>query len=670
MVEVRRFTIRPKIKEKESLTGYLIRIANANDTKSFSEIGNLIKKDDVKSFNRNFTYTLDVYPSDMINIQVLSNLLNVPTEKLQLHTFEPFVQLFYPETSGKMVFNKEIDFKHRRFCKSCLKENGVFKFLWQVKEICICDKHLTKLEYKCEKCGSEQPYFPTDTVEYLKCNCGELLYKDPETKIMESDIIDNQLRIYRDWNFIVSPQTFINIFGDSKQFKRKIALLLLYLTFSGKSIASRKNPYLTRNQVKKLINIIKSNSNDYLVLGGILKSLRTLNLELDDISAKTVPMSFIKLILGGKKENSSKPMCTSPWCKSFGSKESIKNIRSSSKGNYLLKANLYKQHHICIDCWVQLGINKESGKWNEINLSQPLLMEIRDLIENGDSVNKISNELKLDYYKIHFYLGYLSRFNMITKSRVLSKNIKNNEIGGEELVQFFELKPFWKNYNLLVRNASRIFGWSPLTTFYYYWSPEVQELIYLDKNNHTSKIENRKQLIEKANKVISDLESSQVHIAVKEVAAALGTDKNVIYYHNLSTDIKDANKRIGTINKNDEGEFIKNRIYSFVNENKKIQQQILKKDIYSYLGRSPEYIKKHFSHIHALIHHVVQSNKAEQNKIKKDNVKEIIKGIYCSHGRLDYGILGHILGVTEETLKRHYYRLINQTLTEIKEKRS
>jgi hypothetical protein len=117
------------------------------------------------------------------------------------------------------------------------------------------------------------------------------------------------------------------------------------------------------------------------------------------------------------------PKCNTPWCGSFGSKKSMLNLRKFSKGKYIKKTNLYKQHHICIDCWSQVGINKVSDRWAEINLSITLLKEIEELKRQDFTVNKISKKLNIEYYKIVIYLGYLYRFDLTPKSTFLLINI-------------------------------------------------------------------------------------------------------------------------------------------------------------------------------------------------------------------------------------------------------
>ncbi|MDC3414768.1 TniQ family protein [Terrihalobacillus insolitus] len=660
-----KFTIRPRLFEGESVTSYLVRVAHANQI-SFSELWKIVKKGDKYSVNRYYANKFDLYPNDLIDIKLLSKLLNMPNKILESHTFEPFISLFYPGASGRMSFSTDINLKHRKYCKSCLRETGVFKLIWQVKEITICDIHLTRLESICGKCGCVQPYLP-EYSGYFKCCCGELLFNGLEKKEQEGDLLSKQLRIYRDWNYLISLQTHKNIKPNIQKIKRKIAITLLYLTFSGgNSIASRKNKYLTRNQVKKMVKIAKNDLNNSVVLNGLLKPMRVLNLEITELRGISVPFSYIKFILGKKKVENSKPRCKTPWCQSFGRRSSMRNLRRISNGRYIPKINLFRQHHICTDCWIQIGIDKNKGEWTEVNLSIPLLMKILELVESGLSVNRISKKLKLEYYKIVKYLGYLYRFNMIQNNNTMKKDIKSNEILGANLVSYFlELKPFWKNYQTLFRRASKIFGWSPLETFYYYWSPVIQQLLYLEMNMPTINVKNRIGLVEDVKNVLNNVEETNSEITVEEVAAAIEVNENVLYYHSLSDLVRDTNKRIRSIRKSNEEDHIVKKINEFVAEKKNKRRQIFKKDIYKYLGKSPSYINKNYPNLQSSIHDIAENSKLEQKVIREENIKEIIHDNIRSYGRLDLNVVSDMLGITEESLKNGYYRLINQTLKEI-----
>jgi hypothetical protein len=66
-------------------------------------------------------------------------------------------------------------------------------------------------------------------------------------------------------------------------------------------IVSRSNPHLTRGQVNKLIGIAREEIKGNIALEGLLKPLRSLNIELDKLNEISVPYSSIKKYWGERK---------------------------------------------------------------------------------------------------------------------------------------------------------------------------------------------------------------------------------------------------------------------------------------------------------------------------------------------------------------------------------
>jgi hypothetical protein len=62
----------------------------------------------------------------------------------------------------------------------------------------------------------------------------ELLFSEGNgTRIKEVEILNMQLRIYRDWKYLLSPKLHNCNFRNNGQLKRWIAICLLYITFYG-----------------------------------------------------------------------------------------------------------------------------------------------------------------------------------------------------------------------------------------------------------------------------------------------------------------------------------------------------------------------------------------------------------------------------------------------------
>ncbi|WP_345803550.1 MULTISPECIES: TniQ family protein [unclassified Lysinibacillus] len=675
-MEIRRtFTIRPKLIEGESLSSYLIRTANLNAINSISEIWQLVKKHEVYKVDRNIFYKFDLFPCDIVHLNDLSILLNIKANELVLHSFEPIVSFFYPGAAGKMIFGKEIELKNRRFCKSCLNENKAYQLLWQVKEIHMCYKHFTRIESKCYRCGSEQPYLRSGHLEHLKCSsCDKLLFDGIEETIQDINIKNKQFRIYRDWKNLFKITSFIskNVLKESQPIHRKIAVLLLFLaTPNNVRINSKKHPFYSPSQVKRLLEIVRNKSNGTLRLGFILNTLRELNIEISALMSLKVPNSFIRILLNRTQDKKVQVIeCKSEWCEFYGTVHRMVDMKFS-KGKYVPKEYLYSSMCVCTYCWVQVGYNKELSKWEETNISQSLLQKINSLFRKDYSEKQIIQQLNIYPNKVYFYLGYIYQYNPFcnTNSKLENRVV---DLSKSKLTNNFSLlKSFWKKSELLTQQASNLFGWDVLSTFYYYWHPDVQQYIYLEENSRVTNKEKEEKLRNEVDRVIKHLDRSNIQISVKEVAAILDITESTLRYHNLNKKINEA-KLSNKLNKEkEEIEYIYEVINGYI-KNKKIHEEpILVHEVYKFLGISEKILKRNYPEIAKFISNSAKENIAEQKLIRRANLEKAIIHIYNQYGRVDYSLLSEYLGVTKKTLKssRGVYKgidvLIRHTLDDL-----
>ncbi len=651
---IRTFTIRPKLIQGESLSSYIIRTANLNAISSISEIWQLVKKHEIYKVDRNFFYKFDLFPSDIVHLSDLSILLNIKANVLVAHSFEPIVSFFYPGSAGKMIFGKEIELKHRRFCRSCLKENGAFQLLWQVKDIHMCHKHFTRIESKCHRCGREQPYLKKNHIEHLKCNCcGELLFDEIAETIQDINIKSKQLRIYRDWNNLFTSTNYIsnNFLKESQPIHRKIAVLLLFLaTPNTVRINHKKHPFFSPSQAKRLLEIARNKSNGTLQLGFILNTLRELNIEISDLMSLKVPKSFIRKLLNKTKDKKVQNVkCKSEWCEFFGTNHKMVDMRFS-KGKYVPKEYLYCSMCVCTYCWVQIGYNKKLSKWEEINISLCLLQEINNLIRMGFSEKQIIQQIKIYSNKVYFYLGYIYRYNPFCNAN-LNIEARVTDVSSSILINNFSLlKSFWKKSELLTQQASNLLGWDVLSTFYYYWHPAIQQYIYLEENSRITNKEKEGNLKNDVDRVIKHLDENNIQISVKEVAAILDITESTLRYHNLNKNINEA-KLSNKLNKeNEEFEFLYKVVNEYIKNKKNHEEPILVHEVYRFLGKSEKIIKTNYPEIAKFISDSAKESISEQKLIKRAKLEKAIIYIYNHYGRVDYSLLSEFLGVTEKTL--------------------
>ncbi|MFY3790351.1 TniQ family protein [Ureibacillus sp. MALMAid1270] len=646
------FTIRPKLKAGESLLGYLIRVADENKI-SILELWQLINNPNGYKVDRNFSYKFDLFPSDIVHLNKLERLLNIGVVELKRHSFEPIVSLFYPGSAGKRVFGKEIEKRHRRFCSKCLEEEGVYQLSWQVKEIEICEKHLIRINTKCSKCGYHQPYINKNSLNHLQCdNCESKLYGEIDVPLQDPELIQKQLRIHRDWEFILGDLSAIGIpyLHNPQRIHNKIALLLLYLTTPQNSnLNSKKHPHYEPSQAKKLFRLARNKIDEKLSPSIILDTLRNLNIELREIFSQQVPLSFYKLLLKYKEKMKIEihTTCSSPWCKLHGTINGIKDLKTSSKSVYLPKEYLYDKFYVCTNCWVQIGLRKDNKQWEEINISYSLIQKIKELLIKGIYLKHIALILKIDFYKLRFYLGYLARYQSVEV-----KKLENIKIDVETLIKHFTiLKPYWRNNEKLARATRKLFGWNAITTYYYFWHPMVQEYIYLQQNQRKLNKTNYQYLVDKVDDTIENLIKDNIEISVKEVAATLNITEATLRYHKINEEIIYRKSTKLSLDKNEEKATIIENIAAFINVKRDNEQQIFAQEIYRSIGKNVKYMKKNFPDIAEQISKLAKESKIKQKEIRRRNLEKQVIEVYEEYGRIDMNLLSQNLGITVKTLK-------------------
>ena len=648
------FTIRPKLHEGESLLNYLIRVANKNGIVNISELWQSVKEGNSYKVDRNFVYKFDLYPSDIASLNKLGRLLNKSENELKQHSFEPIVSLFYPGPAGKMIFGKDIELKHRRFCRKCLEENGVYKLLWQVKEIEMCEKHLIRITSQCRNCRCHQPYRNRKHLDQIQCDdCGIILYDKKDKPLLDIDFIQKQLRIHRDWKFIFGDLIVkaTHYYQNPQRIHNKIAILLLFLTTPQKgTINYKKHPFFKPSQARKLLNLTRNEIEDErLNLSLILNTLRKLNIELKDVFFQKIPFSFYKFLKKKKEKVKNKITinCESPWCSYYGTSNAMKDIRASSKGKYVPNSHLYNPIFVCTNCCVQIGFHKINKQWEGINISYKLLNEIKELFDSGLSLRQIGLRLKIDKYRVKYYLGHIARFQQDDIKDLAEKNINV-----ETLIQnFILLKPYWRSHQLLAREAAKLFNWNGITTYYYYWHPAIQEYIFFEQNLRKTNQSIYQSLVHKMDKAIEHPIKSDMELSVKEVAATLNVSERILQYHKLNNEIINKRNSKVSLDKNEEKATIIESIAAFINVKKEREQQIFAYEIYKSIGKSPKYIKSHFPDIADQISNLAKESKSKQKEVRRKNLVKVIIEIHKEYGEVDMDLLSQNLDISVKTLR-------------------
>lgn len=650
-----KFTIRPKPQEGESLSGYIMRISELNCTKFWCLMKHIGISNSVVS------RPLDISPEKIVNISNLTNLLGLDEESILKMTFSSLFNQLYPNITPedkqlkRNPVSDEIVKNKRFYCISCLRESGYYKLLWQVKEIYICNIHFTKLQSCCSLCGTNQPLI-SSALSIFSCHkCGNPIYTQLESKIKDSDEINEQLKIIDDWLFLLNEKLLVNnnLYSYSKE--RFLVILSFYVAQGMEEIFDRgKISFFESGEVTDYLRFIYGLSGGkYISLKIILKLLRNFNISLETLFSINIPESYIASLedYRNKFENKFTGVCLAPWCNSYKSNKALTiiNSRYGIENHYLFS--------VCKECFNKYGYNKNTGEWENIGgFIDLLLNKVVISLNSHDSLKDISLKHKIDRYIIKNAIGYAANYKLLNEElleRYKPKNIPN------DIISYFSY--LYELIGQMRINSYKYFRWSSCEFYYYINIKEVQDYLIFEKNMLLKKDSCFNDRNEQFKKRFQDLLEYYIQIDkdinLKNLSKDLKCTDNKIYYHGLkeimrNAAIKQYEKR-KVINK----EKIINEIEIYFKEKRMLDDLLTYNKVYKdlELGRKRLGIEKE------TIKKVVLSNVKEHNNNVINNrtqrlieeANKIIENLFMLGEKVSYKKLALLLDISLSSLRRN-----------------
>ncbi|ASJ56832.1 hypothetical protein BP422_26915 [Brevibacillus formosus] len=482
-----RFTIRPKPIYGESLSSYLIRIGQLNQL-TYIDISHLIKSDHRQRVHQRSSFKIDLFAQKFISSKKIDEVLNLDMSTWKSMTFSYLYEKFYDqaelEVSHELFFSGNmINTSTRSFCPKCLKEEkGVYKLLWQVKELNVCQKHSVPLRDTCPTCGKRQPYV-FDSMANAECSyCRNKLYEKKDEHAQVS--IEKQPTIYSDWEYLIDPnKKGVTVWYKDK---RRSALISLFFLAQGE-----KFPF-AREEIEALSADYKHSSLKYLkekrdvkksyrvTLPVILKVLRKKEKNVDYFFSLQVPIDYIQSVIS-EESRYEIGTCKAPWCISYESKRSMKRISKLFLKN---DNKIFGAPYICIDCNVIYGRDRRSGLWGECgDIIELAWKKVRPMVNANFSGKSVCETLGISVFILTKCLGYLARHKLLLDDKKAkytpSVIIQNPE---DNFRRLMDLK------GTAIYNASEFYGWNHKEYWYYYYDHNVQQLLHLNKENDSTDI--------------------------------------------------------------------------------------------------------------------------------------------------------------------------------------
>lgn len=475
-----RLPVRPLIKQDESLSGYIMRTANSLDVDPKDLLKHIYNENNFyypKNINKikqpflKIAFSLDVLPFRFLNKVGFCKMLDKYPEDIERMTFTNIfnkLNLSYNTNHRKYVavLMGRVISDYRRFCPTCLKEEGIYKLLWQVKEIEVCDIHKIKLQHICSKCGSKQKYYSQALAKHICYKCGHFLWNNQQP----DELCIERLKYYDDWRFLLDPKTAISKPIDGLDNERALAILCLYVMKNQEKYFPRKNVrFFHERTVADMVRFIEGKDEIRKpTFSTVFKIIRKIEMQLVEFSKIIVPNTYVYSLIKQDLPVKKGGRCLSLWCKYYNSDIMIRPVKDK---RYLTNKS------VCLGCFMLYGYSREHNCWE--NVDKHLfdnIVKVKELILLDMRKKDIAAELNIGIEMIDKIIGYLLNYGQLLefyKNRYLPKTIPN------DILEKFKYLTSLGGRGC--RKAKSVYGWSYMEYYYYYWLPSVQKQFYFDK---------------------------------------------------------------------------------------------------------------------------------------------------------------------------------------------
>jgi len=192
----------PRACDLESLTGWLIRLADANGIHSLHGLTRLC----LSNLHPNALYGVnaDASPS---SLDALSLVTVCPEQTILATTLHYLPAKFWrvsPLASGRFLQGNLAP--HLRYCPQCLSDNPFYSLLWRFRMMPGCAEHGCRLLDCCTRCGKEIPVFAAPFRLGVCPSCQCYLSTCAVTPLSDDEYAMT-LRRSRDLLFLLSPHS-------------------------------------------------------------------------------------------------------------------------------------------------------------------------------------------------------------------------------------------------------------------------------------------------------------------------------------------------------------------------------------------------------------------------------------------------------------------------------
>jgi hypothetical protein len=557
-----KLTIRIKPYSGESLTSYLIRLANCNEIALLSLLNYIRAKKgyfQMSDFN-----LLDLTPINNIDIGKLEYLTNVPKEKLLISTFSNSLKLF--SESNNLEQARLMSGIYRNFlsyCPSCLKEKQFYNLLWKIDDMNVCMEHSIKLQQRCPHC--------------LK----KILYKDVGSIGICPYCYDSLIEANNETVHPTEKEKWLNTFWSEIRISRSNTILPNELAIKILFILSNKNNEFDKEQ---LLMQVKNPGKLPVLLQHARESLsgkRTLHfsyiqevlyengISINELINIQVPETFKQSLLKKKEVKLSSLSCIAPWCSNFEKPGCLEKLVTNFKRRADSNELLYYVYCSSCFCEYALNVNGEIVERTYFIRGYKALIDLKHV-----NLSDISKRSGLSLEQLKRCIGYFSTRNVF-------ETLINQAICKVNLLNLVELAIKDETNINIIRKWSIWGNYQEFLTYRYHPVVLAAGKIKKQKTTTLGRVNKHTQLKE-VEDTLKHLIDNEIDITIKNVCSELKVSPETVRTwggNELISTYKSMQKESRLEKEKNE---LNTKALTFFNNNNK--KRVLVPDLYNYLG--------------------------------------------------------------------------------------
>ncbi|MCX7922243.1 MAG: TniQ family protein [Clostridia bacterium] len=450
----RRFTIRIKPYDGESLSSFMIRFSKENAV-NFLTLWNMVKRSKKKYAQMSYLYLLNYLPLNILDYSKLVFVTGLKEEEIFKMTLYYVFKKFCINESfdrARFLFGMIRD-EEFFYCPACLKEKAYHRLIWTIESITVCLLHGVRLQNTCPNCGSVLKQHEMREIE-LCPKCMRKLTNSIGTPTSSELEYKEQVWLNESWYQLIQP-------NEQKFNAQVLGLKALYLLNKKKLEFDRELIYMNIENPKLLPTLLQHargtlTQKRTIHLQFILSILLKENMSMQKFYDLELPQSFVNAVLIKPDSIKEKPRCKAPWCINSSVDDSLIKIATSYQRNY--DGELISFYFICPKCGCEYIYDGKGCIVERTKFIEGYKM-LKDLPLGKMNLKELCDLTGLKNEKIRRYIAYFSSnkilkpINKYKKVKVDKKclSIFIDDIKKGDNVEDIKYRDYWEdNFHYLI----------------------------------------------------------------------------------------------------------------------------------------------------------------------------------------------------------------------------